>query len=86
MEALDLFQRALFVVICLSAPPLIAATVLGVGVSIVQGLFQVQDQTLSFTLKLAAVAAILYMTGAWMVSEIQLLAERSFELMSQVGR
>jgi type III secretion protein S len=84
MDISDIIRHALIVVVTLSAPPLIAATILGVGVSLVQSLFQVQDQTLSFMLKLIAVCIILYATGGWMESEITLLSTHMFDLMGNV--
>lgn len=65
-------------VIQLSWPPLIAAIVAGVLISLLQTLFSVQDQTLPFTVKLVAVAAILLATGGWIMSSITEFANLIF--------
>lgn len=85
MDTTEIIRHALIIIVMLSAPALIIATLLGIGVSLVQSLFQVQDQTLAFALKLVAVAVILYVTGGWIESEILLLGNRMFHLMGLVG-
>lgn len=65
-------------VVQLSAPPLIAAIVAGVLVSLIQTLFSIQDQTLPFTVKLLAVAAMMIASGGWMVSSLLELSELIF--------
>lgn len=84
MDALTLFRDALVLVVILSAPGLIVATVLGVLVSLVQGLFQIQDQALAYTIKVIALIAVLLLTGRWMQHEILALANQAFELLGQV--
>jgi type III secretion protein S len=86
MDIADLLRHALIVVVTLSAPPLMVAVLLGVGISLVQSLFQVQDQTLAFAMKLMAVSAMLYLLGGWMESEILLLGNHMFYLMGMTGR
>ncbi|MDE1174215.1 MAG: type III secretion system export apparatus subunit SctS [Parvibaculaceae bacterium] len=63
-------NHTLVLVLLLSAPPIIAATVLGTLVSLVQALIQVQDQTLGFAIKLAAVGITLLLTASWIGAEI----------------
>jgi type III secretion protein S len=84
MDAINLFHRALVLIVILSAPPLMVATVIGVGVSVVQTLFQIQDQTLPFFIKLVAVSITLALTVQWMQSEILLLANQVFITMGSV--
>jgi type III secretion protein S len=82
-NSLTLFRDALVMVVILSAPGLIVTTVLGVLVSLVQGLFQVQDQALSFTIKLVAFVAILLLSGPWMLNEMISLTNHMFLLLGQ---
>ncbi|HEX6705208.1 MAG TPA: type III secretion system export apparatus subunit SctS [Albitalea sp.] len=84
MESVDLLRNALVLIMMLSAPALIVATLIGILVSLVQSLFQIQDQTLSFALKLVAITAVLFATGRWMQVEMITLTETAFELMGQV--
>jgi type III secretion protein S len=84
MEAVTLFRDALILVVLLSAPALLITTVLGVLISIVQGLFQIQDQALAYTVKVVALVVVLLLTGRWMQTEIVSLANQMFFLLGRV--
>jgi type III secretion protein S len=83
MDTLTLFREGLMLVVMLSAPALIVTTILGVVISLLQGLFQVQDQALSFTVKVVALAVLLLVTGQWMLNELMLLTNHMFTLLAQ---
>jgi type III secretion protein S len=54
--ALHQLTESMVLVMLLSMPPIIVASVVGIGVSLLQALTQVQEQTISFAVKLVAVA------------------------------
>jgi flagellar biosynthetic protein FliQ len=54
----------------LSAPVLVTALVVGLAISLLQSITQLQEATLSFVPKLAAVAVALLICGHWMISEM----------------
>ncbi|RTE88306.1 MULTISPECIES: type III secretion system export apparatus subunit SctS [Bradyrhizobium] len=56
---------ALKLTLVLSMPTVIVATGIGLIVSVVQALTQVQEQTLSFAVKLICVSLILAATANW---------------------
>ena len=85
MDALTLFKQGMIMVVMLSAPPLLVAVVVGVIVSLLQALLQVQDQTLPFALKLVAVTATLALTGRWIGTEIIQFAGQTFNLIAMTG-
>ena len=60
-------QRALEITMLLAAPLLIAALVIGLLVGVFQAATQINEMTLSFIPKLLAMAAILALTGPWML-------------------
>ncbi len=73
MELADLVTsviQALLLVLILSLPPIVVASVIGILFSLVQALTQIQEQTLSFGVKLVAVGLTLYLTARWMGGEI----------------
>jgi type III secretion protein S len=76
---LDLASKALMLVLILSLPPIIAATVIGLLVSLLQALTQVQEQTLSFAVKLIVVTAVLLLTMPWVGSELIRFTEYLFD-------
>ncbi|OZB49676.1 MAG: flagellar export apparatus protein FliQ [Cellulomonas sp. 14-74-6] len=67
---LDIAVQALTVAAKLSAPVLVTALVIGLAVSLVQSMTQVQEVTLSFVPKALGVAIALVVTGQWMISTV----------------
>ena len=62
--------QAMMLVLVLSLPPIIVASIVGILFSLVQALTQIQEQTLSFGVKLIAVGLTLYLTARWIGGEI----------------
>jgi type III secretion HrpO family protein len=83
---LDLTAKALTLVLILSLPPIIAATIMGLLVSLLQALTQVQEQTLSFAVKLVVVTAVLLLTMPWMGAELLRFTEYLFDSIPRLGR
>ena len=65
-QILYLTSRALVLVLMLSGPPIVVASVVGVAVSLIQALTQIQEQTLSFAIKLIAVVITIFATAGWL--------------------
>ena len=51
-------------------PPIIAASVVGLMISLIQALTQIQEQTLPFAFKLVAVIISIFLTARWIGIEI----------------
>ena len=64
---LDVGNSALYLIMYLSAPLLLAALVTGFIVSVLQAATQIQEQTLSFIPKLIAIVIALMIMGPWML-------------------
>ena len=69
-DAMFQVSEAMLLVMILSMPPIIVASVVGVVVSLLQALTQVQEQTLSFAIKLVAVAVTLAAMAGILGSEM----------------
>jgi type III secretion HrpO family protein len=69
-EIYQLTYQALILILLLSGPPIIVSTVLGLFVAIFQAATQIQEQTLSFTVKLFAVVVTILLLGGWLGGEI----------------
>ena len=63
-------QRALEITILLSMPLLLAALVIGLLVGVFQAATQINEMTLSFIPKVLAMAAVLALTGPWMIRQL----------------
>lgn len=78
MDLTDITLEALWLVLLLSAPPVIAASAVGLLVAIVQAATQIQEQTLQFTLKFFAVVITLFITTSLMAGSLYAFGDRIF--------
>lgn len=69
-ELSRLLAEALYLVLLVSAPALLASLAVGLLVGLAQAVTQVQEQTLAFVPKLIAVSIALAVTGAFTAGEI----------------
>lgn len=60
-------ERALVITMLLAAPLLLAALVTGLVIGAFQAATQINEMTLSFIPKLAAIAVTLVVAGPWMI-------------------
>lgn len=77
-EVVQLAYQGLLLILILSAPPILVSMVFGVLVAIFQAATQIQEQTLSFTIKLVAVTVTLMVMGGWMGAQIMTFALNIF--------
>ncbi len=77
--ALRQVTEAMVLVMLLSMPPIIVASVVGILISLLQALTQIQEQTLSFAIKLIAVAITIAAMAGWLGNEILNYTLRLFD-------
>ena len=65
---LNLARQALEVTLLISAPPLLAALLTGLLVSVFQAATQINEMTLSFIPKLVAIFVVLVLFGPWILN------------------
>lgn len=78
-EALELMYQAFYLILMLSMPPILVASIVGVALSLVQAVTQLQEQTLSFGIKLIAVCITMFLTAGWFSQEILRFGKDVFE-------
>ncbi len=66
----QLAYQGLYLILILSAPPILISMAFGILVAIVQAATQIQEQTLSFTVKLIAVIFTIMYMGGWLGGQI----------------
>ena len=71
-------QTCLVLVLRLSLIPILVATVIGVIVSLLQALTQIQEQTLGFAVKLIAISVTLLACASWMGAQLLLYTQDIF--------
>lgn len=85
-ELTNFLSQALYLVLWLSLPPIIVASVVGTLFSLFQALTQIQEQTLSFAIKLIAVMATLALTARWMGGQLFNYTVSIFDMFPQLAR
>ena len=68
----------------LAAPILLTALLVGLAVSLFQGLTSLQDQTLSFVPKIIAVGVALVLAAGWMVQTLLGFTREAFGLIPRL--
>ena len=56
---LTMFQKAIFLIMAMGAPILLSAIVVGLAISIIQSVTQIQEQTLTFVPKIVGCVILL---------------------------
>ena len=69
-HVVQLAYQGLLLILILSGPPILISMVLGLIIAIFQAATQIQEQTLSFTVKLVAVIFTLMFMGGWLGAQI----------------
>ena len=77
-QLLDYAQKCLILVLQLSLIPIAVATVIGVLVSLLQALTQIQEQTLGFAVKPIAISIAIMAAASWMGGELLLYTQDIF--------
>ena len=77
-HVIQLAYEGLLLILILSAPPILVSMFFGILVAIFQAATQIQEQTLSFTIKLVAVTLTLMFLGGWLGSKIMSFANGIF--------
>ncbi|HEY4219235.1 MAG TPA: flagellar biosynthesis protein FliQ [Gemmatimonadaceae bacterium] len=73
----DLARNAIMLALLISGPMLVVALIVGLTVSVLQAVTQIQEQTLAFVPKLVGVSVVFLIALPWV---IQLLVKYTTEL------
>ena len=80
----DVMRDALVRVLIVSAPVFLVAMIVGLIISIFQATTQIQEQTLSFVPKLAAIFITLIIAGNFMINILLEITRHIFRLISNL--
>ncbi|MDQ8034819.1 EscS/YscS/HrcS family type III secretion system export apparatus protein [Bordetella genomosp. 1] len=84
VDLVSYMTQALYLVLWLSLPPIAVAAIVGTLFSLFQALTQIQEQTLSFAVKLIAVFATLMLTARWISGELYNFTISVFDLFYKI--
>ena len=77
-DVVGITTEALWLVLLLSAPPIVAASATGLVVAILQAATQLQEQTLQYTLKFFVIVLTLFITASLLGSTLYQFAHQIF--------
>jgi flagellar biosynthetic protein FliQ len=69
-SAVELTRAAIFLAVIVSTPPLVASMFIGLIVSMLQAVTQIQDQTISFVPKLVIMLLAILLTLPWTIQQL----------------
>lgn len=81
----DMARDAVFTLLIVSAPMLIAGMVVGLAISIVQAATQVNEMTMTFVPKIVAVMVTAVIFLPWIVARITTFTQEIFARVQAVG-
>lgn len=81
---IEIFGRALFLVVVLVAAIILPSLLVGLIVSVFQAATQINEQTLSFLPRLLATLFTIILLGPWIVQELLDISRFVFEQISTV--
>ena len=77
-QLLEYAQTCMILVLKVSLIPIVVATVIGLLVSLLQALTQIQEQTLGFAVKLIAISITIMVASHWMGGELLQFTQNIF--------
>ncbi len=84
-EAILWGQQSIWAILAICGPPLFAALVVGLFISILQAVTQINEMTLVFVPKITAVFLVILLMGSWMLEQAMAFGTQSFESISNVN-
>jgi type III secretion protein S len=75
---ISITEKSMTLVLILSMPPIAVATFVGLLTSLLQALTQIQEQTLSFAIKLTFTVLVLVLSAYWIGGELLAFANDLF--------
>lgn len=84
-DVLDITREAVLVVLEISAPIMLLGLIVGLAISLIQALTQIQEQTLAFVPKLIAIFLSLLLFMPFMLSTLTNFTERLVDRIATVS-
>lgn len=82
---LEIALQAMIIAAKLAAPILIVTLAVGFAISLFQSVTQIQEVTLTFVPKLAAVALVIMLAGNWMLAQLLSFTSELYDRIPQLA-
>ncbi len=83
--AIEIVRETLFTALIIAGPMLLSGLVVGVGISLLQSVTQVQEMTLTFIPKILTVVTVLILLAPWMLGIMFKFVNLIYAYISQVN-
>jgi len=83
-SVIEIVLQALILVAKVAGPILATSLAVGLTISLIQSVTQVQEMTLVFVPKMIAVAVVLLVAGHWMLSQLVAFTDQMFALIPRL--
>jgi len=83
-SVIEIVLQALILVAKVAGPILATSLAVGLTISLIQSVTQVQEMTLVFVPKMIAVAIVLLVAGHWMLSQLVAFTDQMFALIPRL--
>lgn len=84
VEVINLVRQGIWVLIIISAPLMITALVVGLAVSLVQALTQIQEMTLTFVPKILSMLIVMILVLPFMLQSLQDYTDDIFTRIAEI--
>ncbi len=84
VEVINVVREGIWVLIIVSAPLMITALVVGLAVSLVQALTQIQEMTLTFVPKILAMLIVMMMVLPFMMQSLEDYTQELFTRIAEI--
>lgn len=83
-DVVDIVREAIWVLVLMGAPMMLTALFVGLAISLVQALTQIQEMTLTFVPKVLAMLGVMVIALPFMLSEIKDFSEELFKMIATI--
>ena len=84
LQLLDITREGLLIVLWVSLPVVVVATLSALVVAVLQAVTQIQDQSIGQSIRLIAVMVAIVATAGWLGRDVMRFAERAMQMMSKL--
>ncbi len=84
-QAIDIGRSAIWMVMMVGGPIMVAALIVGLAISLVQALTQIQEMTLSFVPKIIVMFVAMMLLLPFMLTTLTSFTERLFDTIVGLG-
>lgn len=80
----DIFVKAIKTILMLASPMLLVALLVGLIIAVFQATTQIQEQTLAFVPKIAAILIVLMFSASWIINNLIAFTNDIFRYIDQI--